>query len=66
LYTFNETGSYIFAKIKQGTESDKIIDKLALGFNINRQRAKKDYLEFINVLIKNKIISSLKQKKPGK
>ena len=25
-----------------------------------------DYLEFINVLIKNKIISSLKQKKPGK
>lgn len=60
LYSFNGTGSYIFTKIKQGIKNDKIIDELTSEFNVSRKKAKKDFLEFVNVLIKNKIISSLK------
>lgn len=66
LYTFNETASLIFGKLKKGFEKDKIIGLLIKKYKINKKKAEKDVNEFLNELKKNKIISSLKKKKSSK
>ena len=63
LYTFNETASYIFSKIKTKWDEEKIILSLVKKYGIKEKRAKKDVGELIAGLKKKKIISSLKPKK---
>ena len=56
LFTFNETASVIFKKIKLGWEVNQIIGFLIKKYKISEERAKKDVLELIADMKKKKII----------
>lgn len=58
LFTFNETASYIFQKLKLGWDIDKIVEMLVLKFKIKEEKAQKDTLNFIKDLKSKKIIKS--------
>lgn len=63
LYTFNETASYIFKKLKKGVEKEKIIEMVEKKYDIKKDRAEKDFNEMIADLKKRKVISSSSSKK---
>lgn len=56
LYTFNETASYIFLKLKAKWDEKKIILSLVKRYGLKEERAKKDVKELIVDLKKKKII----------
>lgn len=56
LYTLNETGSFIFKKLKLGWAKQKIIDGLANKYRIQGDAAKKDVEDFILELESKKIV----------
>lgn len=56
LYTFNETASYVFLKIKAKWDEKKIILSLVKRYGVKEERAKKDVKELIKDLLKKKII----------
>ncbi len=56
LYTFNETASFIFQKIKKGIGEKEIIQALVKKYKIKEDRAKKDVKEIIKDLLVKKII----------
>lgn len=58
LYTFNETASFIFKKLKQGHEERVIIKDVVKRYQIKEEKAKKDLKELVSDLKKKKIISS--------
>lgn len=58
LFTFNETASYIFKKIKAGKNEEKIIDLVVKKYQIKPEKAKKDLKDLLAELRKKKIISS--------
>ena len=62
LYTFNETASFIFKKLKSALEEDKIVDALVKKYSINKERERKDVKELIFDLKKKKIVSSVKHR----
>jgi len=57
LYTFNQTASEIFKKLKKGDEEKKIIDNMVKKYGIKRKKAQKDFNELIAELKKKKILS---------
>lgn len=57
LYTFNETASFIFNKIKLKCNQQKIIEDLAKKYHIDKIEAKKDITRLIKELKQKKIIS---------
>lgn len=63
LFSFNETGSYIIKKIKSGDSTDKIIKGMVRKYRIKKDLAKKDLDEFLNSLLKKKLIFLSKRKK---
>ncbi len=63
LYTFNESASFIFKKIKKGEEKEKIIEMVEKKYDITKDRAEKDFNELITDLKKKRIISSSGSKK---
>jgi len=60
LYTFNETASFIFSKLKLGWDEEKISQGLLKKYKVTRINAKKDIKELINKLGKKMIIKKLK------
>jgi len=56
LFTFNETASYIFAKLKSGWEKDKIVAAMLKRYHVKEARAEKDFEELVLKLLKKKII----------
>ncbi len=56
LYTFNETASYIFQKIKSKWDEKKIINALVKRYKVTEKRAEKDVQELIGELKKKKIL----------
>ncbi len=62
-YNFNETGTYIFDLFKKNLDKRMIIQLLVKKYQISNKKAEKDISEFLNDLLKNKIIFSSKQKK---
>ncbi len=63
LYTFNETASFIFQKLKKGLTDKQIIKKVVKKYKVKEEKVKKDYRELISDLKKKKIISVEKSKK---
>jgi 20S proteasome alpha/beta subunit len=59
-YSFNPSGSYIFAMIKKGFDENKIAKMLSKKYGISEKQAEKDVSDFLKNLSKNKIISSSK------
>jgi len=57
LYTFNETASYIFKKIKSQTDENKIIELVIKRYQIEPKKAKRDLRDLVVELKKKKIIS---------
>ena len=62
LYTFNETASYIFAKIKLGWGTDKISSALATKYDTSILDLSKDVKILMKDMVKNKIIYLTKKK----
>jgi polyhydroxyalkanoate synthesis regulator phasin len=56
LYTFSETASFIFSKIKLGWEKNKLIDALVKKYGISGKKAEKDVEEFMQELRCKKIV----------
>lgn len=56
LYTFNESSSYIFSKLKTGMKNTDIINLMVKRYKITLTRAKKDFQNLIADLLKKKII----------
>ncbi|OGG16744.1 hypothetical protein A3D78_01450 [Candidatus Gottesmanbacteria bacterium RIFCSPHIGHO2_02_FULL_39_14] len=58
LYTFNETASFIFNKLKAGWEKSKIIQELSHIYKKRPEKIKVDFNELISDLKRKKIVSS--------
>jgi len=56
LYTFNETASFIFSKLKLDWEKGKLIEALVKKYGISEKKAEKDISELIKELKEKKII----------
>lgn len=56
LYTFNESASFIFNKIKNGRSRNTLINSLSKKFKISLNKAENDVNDFINELSAKKII----------
>jgi len=56
LFTFNETASYIFAKLKSGWEKEKIIEAMLKRYKVKKTRAENDFEELVLKLKNKKII----------
>lgn len=56
LYTFNETATYIFKKIKKGLNKDEASKALSEKYGIKLSRALKDTNTIISDLFSKKII----------
>ena len=54
--TFNEVGAFIFNKIKEGKTKEEILDDLVKEYDAPKEEISKDLDEFLNDLIKNKIV----------
>lgn len=61
LYTFNETASYVFKKIKLGWERKQIVDALVRNYNIKEKQAQEDFASLTKDLLTKKIIIQNKE-----
>lgn len=57
LYTFNETASLIFQKLKKGFDQEEILKKLIKKYGVKEEKARKDFEEMVKELIKKKIVT---------
>lgn len=57
LYTFNESSTFIFSKLKVGWDKNKIIGALLKKYNVKKDRLEEDFEELILSLKSKKIIS---------
>lgn len=64
LYTFNETASLVFQKIKAAKSKEEIIESFVKKYGIKEERAEKDVGELIGELKKKGIVKSVMVKKP--
>lgn len=58
LYEFNETASFIFAKLKNGWDTGRIVASLAKRYSIPPARAAEDVESLVSDLVRKKILSS--------
>ena len=65
-YSFNQSGSFIFKMIKKGKDKEEMMKQLIKRYKISGKKAIDDINDFLEQLLKNEIIFSLKQKKPNK
>jgi hypothetical protein len=63
LYTFNETASLVFQKLKQGLKDKQIIEAVVKKYKVKEKQVKKDYTDLIADLKKKKILSVEKSRK---
>lgn len=61
LYTFNETASYIFQKLKAGFDEKKIVDRLVKKYKKDKKEVEKDVKDYIADLLKKKILKLTSQ-----
>jgi len=56
LFTFNETVSFIFAKLKSGWDKEKTVSGLVKKYDVEKKEAEKDVAHLITKMKKKKII----------
>ncbi len=59
LYTFNETASYIFSKIKASLTEQQIVQALVKRYGIKTKIAKNDFKQLLSELKKKKILKDI-------
>jgi hypothetical protein len=57
LYTLNETGSYIFLKLKRGWNNEQIIKSLAQKYEVEANKLEADFTELVKSLVSRKIVT---------
>lgn len=57
LYTFNETASFVFAKIRSGWERERITEALIKKYRIDKKKAQEDFDDLTKDLLTKKIIT---------
>ena len=60
LYTFNETATLVFQKLKAGKSEQEIIATFIKKYGIKIEKAKQDVNELLHVFVAKKIISIAK------
>lgn len=61
LYSFNETASFIFQRIKMGWEKKRILEAMVAKYNVESNQAQKDFNDFINNLLAKRVIVHKKE-----
>lgn len=56
LYTFNETATYVFNRLKKGLGEKDIIKTMIKRYKIDENRVEKDVKEIIDDLLKKKVV----------
>ena len=56
LYTFNETATYIFGKLKAKWDKDRIIEAMLKRYPIKKEQAEKDLSSLIKELKTRKVL----------
>ncbi len=56
-YTLNETGSFIFKKLEEGTSLINLLELLTEEFEITEETARKDLDDFVRELKKAELIN---------
>lgn len=56
LHKLNETASFIWKCIKKGLEEKEIVENLIDEFDVSYEEAKKDLVEFLELLKEKKLI----------
>lgn len=59
LYTFNETATYIFQKLKAGWNKKKILETMQKKYKIKEEKLTADFDDLIKELKSKKIISKM-------
>lgn len=59
LYTFNETATYIFQKLKSGWDKKRIIESMLKKFKVKEEKLANDFDDLIRDLKSKKIISKM-------
>ncbi|OGG26937.1 hypothetical protein A2960_02210 [Candidatus Gottesmanbacteria bacterium RIFCSPLOWO2_01_FULL_39_12b] len=59
LYTFNETATYIFQKLKAGWDKKKIIETMLKKYKTKEEKLTADFEDLIRELKAKKIISKM-------
>ena len=54
-YELNKTGSFIWKKLNDKAQTKNIVDLISSNYDVDRDTAEKDTLEFIKDLLKKKI-----------
>lgn len=57
LYTFNETASFIFKKLKLGWDKEEIMEDLVKKYKTKTENVRGDVEDLISVLLTEKIIT---------
>ena len=60
VYSFNETAAFIFERIKRDSTVGEIIEKVCKKYDVSKDKAQSDVSEFLNTLVKNKIVTRLR------
>lgn len=56
VFTLNESSYFLYSLIVKGKEENELVDELMKEYEVDLKTAKNDVHEFIEVLIKNRII----------
>lgn len=56
VYVTNETGKDILVLLKEGNTTEEIIDSLAEKYNEDKALMKRDVKDFIDALLKNRLV----------
>lgn len=56
VHILNETASFIWEAVKKSAKVGEIIDSMVKEFNVKKEVARKDVLEFINKYLERKFI----------
>ncbi len=49
-YNTNKTGIFIFKLLKEGIETDKVIGEISKKYDVSKNTAEKDVLQFLETL----------------
>ena len=60
IHTFNKVGSLIWERLKEDTIPESIVDLIIERFDVDRETAEKDLMEFVDELEKKKLITTEK------
>lgn len=59
LHTFNATGAFIWDLLTNGTDSENVIDNVVQAYEVDRQTAREDVQQLIDLCKHEKLLESI-------